>query len=99
VLQKLANVGGIIALFAGLFMAYNAMEYGFKWTLGPFDDIAVQYKWMDGKSGERNCVAHAPGERPTLCKQKTKEELNEYKLLWKEPPQNVLAQVARTRNE
>ena len=97
-MEKLANIGGAIMLVFVLVVAYPGVKDGFQKTFGPFDDVKVKYKWMDRKTGDSKCVAKAPGEQPTPCDQKSKEELGEYKLLW-EIPNKALAQAAYSRKE
>ena len=94
--QKLVNISGAFATIALMFFFYSSVRDGFLWTIGPFDTIKVQYKWMDHETGDRLCVAKAPGENGVPCHKKTKKELNEYKLLW-EMPEKALAQVAYSR--
>lgn len=93
VMQKLANIGGIITLLILLFLSYDSVKEGFLKTLGPFDSIKVQYKWVDQKVGDVKCVAKAPGEQAVPCSQKSAPELNEYKLVW-EIPEKKLAEAA-----
>lgn len=97
-MQVLKNVAGAALISLALFGFYHSVKDGFQKTFGPFDDVKVQYKWMDSKLGHLKCVAKAPGEDATPCNQKSTKELNEYKLLW-EMPEKTLAQVAYARKE
>ena len=97
-MQKIVNIGGTVVLLVVLFLAYQAVKEGFLKTFGPFDDVKVQYKWMDPRVGDVKCVAKAPGEQPTPCNTKSQTELNEYKLVW-EIPEKALAQAAYAKKE
>lgn len=97
--QRIMSVVVIILSLIAFLVAYKAMEYGFKWTFGPFDEIPVQYKWLDAESGRHNCIVKVPGESAMECGAKPKEELAKYKLLWEKPSPEVLAEKKLTRIE
>lgn len=97
-MQIVKNLVGIAAAVFVLIGFSFAVKDGFQKTFGPFDDVKVKYKWMDRKTGDSKCVAKAPGEQPTPCDQKSKEELSEYKLLW-ETPRQALVEAAYSRRE